>query len=1024
MLKLICGPSGSGKTEILIDSIRKDIENGVRSFLLIPEQQAYISERDIPAKLPENAGLYFETVNFSRLAEDVFRKFGGVTKPTVSGGVRTLLMWNTLRTLSPMLSQYGKYAAEDTAMTALMLQTLSELRAGGVDGSLLEDAAQKLDPASPLAKKLNDLALIDAAYRSALESCCEEDTEDKLMRLSKVLKEHRFFGGCHVYIDSFTSFTVPEYAVLLEIVKQADCVSVTLCADTFFSRLPHFQCVAETAKKLYKLANAANSEVEKLLLSSREDSIPPVLRILERDLWNFSIKKSQRCALAPCEGDAVRLFSASNVYEEAEAAAMHICELVQDGMHYGDIAVVVRDTESYRGILDAAFERYNIPFFLSERTDFSSKPLSRLILSALRAVSHNYRQADMITLLKTGLCGIDLKDAALFEEYCQTWHIGGKRFFDEVWSMNPDGLTTDRSPRAEEILAAANRVRQQLVTPLLSLSAELKASKRMIDRCKALYNYLCRLNIAHLLSERASKELALGRRRDASETLRLYAMSVEILTTLSGLMPEEEVTTEEFLSALGLMFASFDMGSIPNTHDCVVIGSASTLRVENVRASLLLGLCEGEFPRAISDDGVLTEADKDTLETLGVSISSRSALRSSEELLYVYRAIAKPREKLSLFTVAQEIDGSTRTPSLAFSRVAFLLDRTPEEFHLDEIRRAEADPEESEAEKLKALPMSPHTSLRLSQSRIQAFVLCPYRYYNTYRLRLRETKDSTPSYADDGVFMHYVFEHFLKSSIDENGALHLPSVEDTEKIADNIIERYLAQVSPFSFDLEDSRLLHLYARLRKLSILMLKEILMEIRTSQFVPYRFEQGIGTPGENSLPPVKIGLANGATVILSGKIDRVDLWRNGDQVYLRVVDYKSGKHTFSLDEVRTGMDIQLVLYLFAVLNAQKDALPAGAEYLFASTEKGQTEIKRSGFYLDEEQIKSAMNGESDQFYTKKLLGQSLDGIQALEADMKTAVSAVAERILAGEADKTPSEEACAFCPVRSHCNKAYHK
>lgn len=1024
MLKLVCGPSGSGKTELLIDSIRKDIESGVRSFLLIPEQQAYISERDIPAKLPKNAGLYFETVNFSRLAEDVFRKFGGVTKPSVSGGVRTLLMWNTLRTLSPMLSQYGKSTSEDTAMTALMLQTLSELRAGGVDGALLEDAAQKLDPSSPLAKKLNDLALIDAAYRSALENCCEEDTEDKLMRLSGVLKEHRFFEGCHVYIDSFTSFTVPEYAVLLEILKQADCVSVTLCADTFFSRLPHFQSIAETARKLYKLANAAGSEVEKLLLPSRRDAFPTALQILERDLWNFSIKKSERCTLSPKESEAVRLFSASNVYEEAEAAAMHICELVQGGMHYGEIAVVVRDTETYRGILDAAFERYHIPFFLSERTDFSSKPIARLILSALRAVSHNYRQADVITLLKTGLCGIDLKDAALFEEYCQTWHIGGKRFFDEVWSMNPDGLTTDRSPRAEEILAAANRVRQQLITPLLSLSADLKSSRRMIDRCKALYNYLCSLNVSHLLSERAKKELELGRRRDAGETLRLYGMSVEILTTLSGLMPEEEVTTEEFLSAVSLMLASFDMGSVPNTHDCVVIGSASTLRVENVRATLLLGLCEGEFPRAISDDGVLTEADKDTLESLGVSISSRTALRSSEELLYVYRAVAKPREKLSLFTVAQEIDGSARTPSLAFSRAAFLLDRKTEKFHLDEIRLAEGGFEDSDARELKALPLPSHTSLRLSQSRIQAFVLCPYRYYSTYRLRLRETKDSTPSYADDGVFMHYVFEHFLRSSIDENGALHLPKVEDTEQIADGIIERYLRDVSPVSFDMEDSRLLHLYARLRKLSILMLKEILMEIRTSLFVPYRFEQGIGMPGENGLPPVKIELANGSVVILSGKIDRVDAWRNGEEVYLRVVDYKSGKHTFSLDEVRSGMDIQLVLYLFAMLNAEKNALPAGAEYLFASTEKGQTEIKRSGFYLEEEQIKAAMNGESGQFYTKKLLGQSRDAIKELEADMKTAVSAVAERILAGEAEKTPSEEACTFCPVRSHCNKVYHK
>ena len=69
-----------------------------------------------------------------------------------------------------------------------------------------------------------------------------------------------------------------------------------------------------------------------------------------------------------------------------------------------------------------------------------------------------------------------------------------------------------------------------------------------------------------------------------------------------------------------------------------------------MRASILLGLCEGEFPRAVSDDGILTEADKEALEEYGVILQSRERLRSSEELFYVYRSISKPREFLSLFT--------------------------------------------------------------------------------------------------------------------------------------------------------------------------------------------------------------------------------------------------------------------------------------------------------------------------------------------------------------------------------------
>ena len=102
MLKLIYGPSGAGKTRLLIDLIRADIENGIRCYLLLPEQQGYIGERDLPSVLPQNAGLFFEVTSFSGLCEDVFRTYGGLTKHSIDRGLQMLLMWNTLRTLSPL----------------------------------------------------------------------------------------------------------------------------------------------------------------------------------------------------------------------------------------------------------------------------------------------------------------------------------------------------------------------------------------------------------------------------------------------------------------------------------------------------------------------------------------------------------------------------------------------------------------------------------------------------------------------------------------------------------------------------------------------------------------------------------------------------------------------------------------------------------------------------------------------------------------------------------------------------------
>ncbi len=1020
MLKLICGPSGAGKTEHLTKCIEADIQNGTRSFLLIPEQQAYISERGLAERLPKNAGLFFEVVSFSGLAEKVFCEYGGVTAESVSGAVSSLLMWHTLSTLSPLLQQYGKSAEGDLTLTNLMLSAIAEMRAGGVSAQALEDAAAKMEEGSALQKKLADIALIDAAYHAKIEECFGSDPSDKLLRLCEILQEHSYFENTNVYIDSFTSFTVPEYAVLLQILEQASSVTVSLCTDGTNSKLPHFLSVSDTARRLSHIADRANMAVEKVILTTQKEKKPQALATLEKNLWRFSANQ------APLSNDAsVRLSIAANIYEEAEAAALQICELVSGGMRYGDIAVVVRDLDAYRGILDAALERHDIPYFFSERTDLSAKPIFRLILSALRSVSRNYRQSDIIALLKTGLCGTSLRDAAMFEEYVETWHIGGRRFLDEIWSMNPDGLTTERSPRADEILDAANRVRHQLITPLSALAASLRASRRLEDRCRALYEYLSALQLPSLLASRAKEELALGQVREASESLRLYATLLDTLTTLCKLLPDCELSIEDFIAALTLVFSNADLGSVPTTQDCVVIGSADTLRVENVHASILLGLCEGEFPRAVSDDGILTEADKEALEEYGVILQSRERMRSSEELFYVYRAMSKPTEFLSLLTHAKQTDGSARTPSLAFNRVAFLLDKKPEVIDFGEIRRARALPTNEELQKpLQAPAVEERVSLRLSQSKIQAFVLCPYRYFSTYSLKLRERKDSQPSYADDGTFLHYVFEHFLRASLTEDGKLELPSPEDVEPMADAIIADYIGEVCPFPAESMDNRLLHLYARLRRLALKMLNEILGEIRTGLFVPTYFEKGIGTRDEGSLPPVRLTLANGSSVLLSGKIDRVDIYENDGKLYFRVVDYKSGKHTFSLDEVRSGMDIQLILYLFALLGAMPGSTPAGAQYLFTQTEKGVTEIKRSGLLLDNDAVCTAVNGQSETIYTKGLTKQTLEEMQQLQSEMQDAVRSVAERILSGEAQKTPSEKACAFCPVRADCNRAYHR
>ena len=55
----------------------------------------------------------------------------------------------------------------------------------------------------------------------------------------------------------------------------------------------------------------------------------------------------------------------------------------------------------------------------------------------------------------------------------------------------------------------------------------------------------------------------------------------------------------------------------------------------------------------------------------------------------------------------------------------------------------------------------------------------------------------------------------------------------------------------------------------------------------------------------------------VALKGKIDRIDICRDGDKSYLRIIDYKTGKTVFDIKNIYNGYNMQMVIYAIAAKN-----------------------------------------------------------------------------------------------------------
>ena len=1073
MIRFLFGRPGSGKTYTVTREIAKRAAEGSRAdggqvYLIVPEQQAYSAERDILSMLPPEAGRCFSILSFSRLCDTVADRFGGRAQHTVTRAMKSLLMWENLRELTGILETYTHAAATDSALCKKMLAAAEELKNNGVSSAALERAARGLDKSSPLYGKLRDLALVSAAYDGLISRVYGENPADRLLRAAEQIEDHDFFAGSAVYIDSFTSFTAQEYAILGAIMRQAKDVTVTFGCESRFPSEPQFASVKDTIQRLTRLCEDAGEAFEDVVLDGSHRTAAPELLALERELWAFGLTPDGR--FVPDEEDRghIQTYVCPTLYDEAQAAALHILELAEQGVPYGEMAIVVRDTAAWEGVLDAALEQYGVPFFLSARTDLNEKPAARLLLTALRCVARRWQTEDIIALCKTGLLGMETRELDYFAEYVDTWHLGGKRMLDTAWSMNPDGYTVEMSPRALAILQAANRVKETVMGPLLILEDKLRTAETVTEQCRALYEYLCELEVKAKLTAQAEEYLSLGQVREAGEQVRLWSFITETLATVATVMQEAEpLTPDELGTALSLVFADTDIGSVPARHDCVTVGSAATLRVDNIKVMLVLGLCEGEFPQSVKEDGLLTEQDKETLAELGIELDSRAQRLTSDELLYVWRAFTKPSDRLILSCSTATPDGQSRAPSAAFTRIKYLFPYIQSSaFNSSLLGLAESTRHRTPVDDCVAKPTARRLlgeEIWLSQSRLQTYARCPYSYYSSHILRLRERGEAKFDNLGAGVFLHHVMEQYLRLALDEQNRLRPMDDGEAMEVADAVISAYIEELCG---DIsENGRLLHLFDRLRQVALVLIESIQAELKQSAFRVAGLEwdthgRRAGDPrpmiltlptnddedGLTLLPTKYPAESDAVRLLLGGRIDRVDMYRaeDGETVYVRVIDYKSSKHEFTTRSVTEDMNIQLLLYLFTLCSpenralftdelgrAPKQVLPASAVYLSPDeSDRGGAILPcRTGVVLGDPEILDAANGDDTQTYlpsvkrnkSGEFTGKGLcsrEQMADLENLLKTTIRDTAALMYSGRAARTPSDNACKYCRMKGSC------
>lgn len=999
MLHLLIGRAKTGKSGLVLSRIAA-LGDTSRQILLVPEHASHQAEVDLCRACGPTASRHAEVLSFRRLGDRVLSVTGGLAQVTLDSGGKLLMLQKALLEVAPQLKVYRR-PSQKASFLQQLLDLFDELRSYEVTPGTLYEQALEIQGATR--EKLLDLGLLYGAYEARL---CHPglDARDRMTKLCDELEQSRYVENRDVFVDGFTYFNAQERRVLSVMLRQARSVTITLLGEPD-SREEVFAATLQTLGQLERLARQEQCPVEIETLQSADNS---PLGHLERCFFGKTI---------PYEKDVseIRIWEADTIFSEVERTAAEILRLVAHGTcRYRDITVSARNMAEYESVIETVFERYRIPAYLSRRSDILEKPVLALLTGVLASMSNGFEYDDMFRWLKTGLAGLSPEECDQLENYVIKWQIHGQMWLRSVdWADNPDGYGAPWDEERQARMETINHLRKRVQIPLKRLYDGMKASDTAGGKVNTLYSFLEELNLQQALEEQMHLQAEAGHMQEAEETAQLWEILCGVLDQFVEILGDEPMSLDEFSRLLRQVATQYSVGTIPVSLDQVSVSEITRNDRHTARFLFFLGANDHVLPSVGQSGGILNEDDRDELAQRGILLAPTGMEQMGIELQYIYAALAQPTCGLAISYPVTDVSGGELRPAFVIERLQTLFpsvkvekEGNDKEYRLTAIlpalemagqapggplwRYFESIP--TFAPRLAAMDRAAQSRrgalsraavqalygqrFRMSASRLERLRSCHFSYFMEYGLRAKPRETAVFDAPQIGTFLHGLLETVTKEVLQRGGFAQVD--DDTlHELARLYMEDYVRE-ELHDFQDRNARFRYLFARLRTTAYAVIDQVAEELRHSDFVPLEFELSFGDHG--ALPSVVISEPD-AQLRIGGKVDRVDGWVKGDTLYLRVVDYKTGKKAFDLASVRMGLDIQMLLYLFtlqktgaAYFGKQIEPagvlyLPARDEFLFAERnippEKLKSELekqlKRSGLLLAEPEVLQAMEHEA---------------------------------------------------------------
>lgn len=702
-VQFVLGRAGSGKSEYIYKKILSDAkEHRDKNFyLFVPEQYTLTAQLKLLELSDSKALFNVEALSFSRFSRRVFNELGTGTLDVLEDTGKSLLISKILKEKNDSLSTLKNSLMNQGGVEELK-SLFSEFCQYGVKSEDLREVFSK-DGIDPFFKKKGeDIITLFDAFKEEISG--RFFTAEELPELlCDVIDSSLLVKNSEFYFDGYTGFTPVQYNVIEKMMKLSERLVFSFTIgenEGLVNKMPSseasesdvqksdiknslkrsiketdlFYMSEQSINKIISLAEFTGTNILKDIImpspSERRFKEGGKLLFLEENI--FSKEPKDYHEYENHIKDDLSILLLQNPRDEISFVCSEISRLLRTGdYHYRDFAVLCAGTGDFEDDAPHIFESYHIPYFLDSNVSIFFNPLLEFIESALRIIRYNFKSEDVINFMRTGLTDFSFDETDLFDDYLFLSGYQGYKAFSSDFRLIPDGFP-------EEDLLKVNEIRRRLLEGEDSENEKNNNSSCGINSFRealnkkgltyknaatALFNLFTAYDVEEKLYE---MHISFEKENDeihSKEYEEIYEKVIEVLDRMVRLLGENPCTKDEFSDDLLMLLSSINVGVLPYSNDCVVIGDMERSRLSEIKVLFLIGCHDGNIPGSFGSGGLLSDSEREKLESLDFALAPTNREKAFIKKFYLYLALSRSSEKLYISFTKKDKAGNSVLPS-------------------------------------------------------------------------------------------------------------------------------------------------------------------------------------------------------------------------------------------------------------------------------------------------------------------------------------------------------------------------